>query len=132
MPSGPASCENGCQRRKRTAGRITLKTLVQLHTNVMATLNEHRRSQCRWEQLVEEGVHMERVIEAYNSEDRQIAGFKEYKHMTQSIIFAQWVWFTWIRPIFCKVLSLFSGVMSILVVLGEITLFIDYPVGALY
>ena len=28
--------------------------------------------------------------------------------------------------------QLFSGVMSILVVLGEITLFIDYPVGALY
>jgi hypothetical protein len=41
----------------------------------------------------------------------------------------EWYWLTKIKPSTMKFLGLFSTFMTILVILGEITLFTDFPVG---
>ena len=41
----------------------------------------------------------------------------------------EWLWHTRICPICCRILSVFCLLFSLLVILGEVTLFIDMPVG---
>lgn len=41
----------------------------------------------------------------------------------------EWLWLTRVKPVLCRGLSLVFSLMSLLVVLGEVTLFIDVPIG---
>lgn len=41
----------------------------------------------------------------------------------------EWLWYTRLEPFFCRILSIVCLVFSLLIILGEVTLFIDIPVG---
>ena len=113
-------------------GQITMKTLIKLHKSLKDTLAEYQRSKFRWEVMIEEALYLEDIITASDSPFKRIVfSFKEPKSgwFSRKTEVVQWFWLTRMKPLLFRVLGVLFVGMSVLVVLGETTLFLDFPVG---
>lgn len=41
----------------------------------------------------------------------------------------EWYWLTKLKPKMMKIIAIFSTFMTVLVILGEVTLFTEFPIG---
>mmetsp|Transcript_25895 Transcript_25895/g.45749 ORF Transcript_25895/g.45749 Transcript_25895/m.45749 type:complete len:439 (+) Transcript_25895:3436-4752(+) len=113
-------------------GEITEDRLVSLHRDLKSTLSEYNRAQCRWEMFIENALALEDVIASYDSPNKKVDSplwVKRLGRFANSVDTIEWYWLTRVRPLICRALSVVCVVLSVLVVLGELTLFIDTPVG---
>ena len=113
-------------------GVITEEKLIDLHKNLKKTLGEYRRSHSSWDMLMDSCIALEEVISSIHNSDMRIEGvmwpskegpFKRFREIFD------WLWYTRLKPLLCRSLGVVFYIMSILVVLGEITLFTDIPIG---
>lgn len=113
-------------------GIITESKLVDLHKNLKKTLSEYRRSHSSWDMLMDSCIMLEDIIASMHSSDKKLKGmmwtpkegpFSRYREILE------WLWYTRAKPMLCRTLAVCFYIMSVLVVLGEITLFTDIPVG---
>jgi hypothetical protein len=115
-------------------GEITLKSLVKLHMELKDTLAEHQRSKYRWENVMEEALALEDIIAAAGSPFRRIAfSFVEPRNgrLAACKDAIEWFWLTKAKPLGFRVLALVFILLSVLIVLGETTLFLQIPIGVL-
>lgn len=110
-------------------GDMNLAVLVNLHRQLIKQLNEYQRCLCSWELLIEETVFLENVLAAYDSKPRTIEGLTERKYLGGVIVKLQWTWYTRLGPLCSRLASVVCVVMGVLVVLGEVSLFIDYSLS---
>lgn len=113
-------------------GVITEKTLIKLHKQLKDTSSEYLRSKYRWEKIINESLELEDVIAASNSPFKCIVySFKDPKagKCARNLEVIEWFWLTKLRPFLYRVLAIVFSIMSILIILGEITLFLDFPIG---
>ncbi|OMJ72452.1 hypothetical protein SteCoe_29108 [Stentor coeruleus] len=113
-------------------GKITLERLVSLHKDLKDTLSEYQRSKYRWDSLIEKAIDLEDIITASDSPFKRIVySFKESKSgcLARLREINEWYWLTRIKPCLFRTLGLLFIIMSILVILGEATLFLEFPIG---
>lgn len=82
--------------------------------------------------FIEQALALEDVLASINSPDKKVDSplwVKRSGRFANGVDTAEWYWLTSLRPLACRVLSIVCFVLSGLVVLGELTLFIDVPVG---
>jgi len=76
--------------------------------------------------------YLQDILYNYNNSEKRISsvfwGRKSGKFLKLRES-AEWYWFTRVYPVLSRVLAILSGVFSFLIVLGEVTLFIDIPVS---
>ena len=113
-------------------GEITEKRVAILHGELKKALSEYARTQARWSAF---------LIKVFKHEDivvnRDNPGYKIVSYLWKSPQgrlqrkreVLEWVWYTRMRPILYRICAVISAVLSLFVVLGEITLFISTPVG---
>lgn len=88
--------------------------------------------QSRWEKLIEEAFKIEDILESKKSGKYYIRStLWQVKSgpFRRFFEFFQWVWFCYLRLIAVRVLALLMVVMTLLILLGESTLFIDTTVS---
>lgn len=113
-------------------GELTLNKLVKLHKDLKDILSEYQRSKYRWDAMVDEAIDLEDIITASDSPFRRIVfSFKDCKtgFLARAREVVEWYWLTKAKPLLYRTLALGFIVMSILVVLGETTLFLEFPIG---
>ncbi|CAG9331206.1 LMBRD2_4 [Blepharisma stoltei] len=113
-------------------GNLSEQRLAELHQDLKKTISELERTKFRYNQLIEEAILLEDIAQSYNSTQRKIISAILPQRTgkcvrTQELI--GWIWLTRVKPIFCRLLGILFGIMSILIVLGESTLFIQNPIG---
>jgi hypothetical protein len=111
-------------------GVVTEKTLVDLHSSLKIALVEYKRSKCEWSKCVQEILTAEDILKSENSPTRRI-NFLLLDRSDSSRLFQylEWAYYIKIRPVLCQFLSMFFALMSILVILGECTMFTSLPIG---
>lgn len=113
-------------------GLITEEKLIDLHKNLKKTLAEYRRSSSTWEVLMDSCIMLEDIITSIHSSDKKLTGITWTPKVGPFIRLreiTEWLWYTRVKPLVCRSLAVCFGIMSVLVVLGEITLFTDIPIG---
>ena len=117
---------------KSQLGIINEKTLVQLHKDLKGNLSEYNRSKYRWDDYLDKALELEDVISASGSPFMRIAfSFKEPRTgvFARKIEVVEWFWLTSMRPVLFRILGVVFTVLSVLIVLGESTLFLNEPIG---
>ena len=112
-----------------TLGDMSESRLIALHTELKTALNDYHRSQCQWERLKETAFALEDILNCQSSPDRRICSPLWSPPHFPLLSHLQWFWFTRLKPFLSRLFSLFFLVISLLVVLGEATLFIDKPIS---
>ncbi|CAG9312794.1 LMBRD2_1 [Blepharisma stoltei] len=111
---------------------ITYKYLVGVNRDLKKNIAEFGRSESRWEQHLEAAFRLEDIIANKKNSNKWIRSnfwpAKNGKYARFREVF-EWIWYTRLSPILCRLLGLLLSVVSIFVVLGEITLFVDTPIG---
>lgn len=113
-------------------GQITESTLVNLHKSLKDQLSEYQRSKYRFDDYLQRAFDLEDVISASESPFKRIVfSFKESKSgiLARQIEVVEWMWLTRIKPVTYRILGLVFLFLSVLVILGECTLFIETPLA---
>lgn len=113
-------------------GTITEARLIELHKELKKTLSEYQRSHFRWDVLVEESILLEDVINSYHSQEQVVKSIVLSKRVGNFVMQREkmeWMWLTRIKPFLCRILGIFFTMMSILIIIGETTLFLTAPIG---
>jgi len=112
-------------------GEVTMSRLVSLHKDLKKTLSEYHRSKCRLEQHLEEIFTLEDIVNSLNNSEERIVYSSQSRNskLTFLVQRLEWYWFTYIRSKVCKACAVVFTVLSVLVVLGEVTLFMSAPIG---
>lgn len=116
----------------KSAGPIVEGTLVTLHQNLKAALAEYKRTKIEWSNIIRLCVYLEDLVIAQTSPLRRIVfSFTENEKSCcpRNKEFFAWFWMIRLRPLVLKVLSILAWMLSILIILGECTLFINLPIG---
>lgn len=82
--------------------------------------------------LTSRALALEDVLASYNSPNYKVESplwIKRTGRFGSFKNFTEWLWLTRVKPVSCRALAIVLALMSCLVVLGEITLFIEAPVG---
>lgn len=82
--------------------------------------------------LVSQALALEDVLLSYNNVNKQVDSAlwkKRTGRCARLLSTLEWFWLTRAKPVSCRVVAVVFAAMSLLVVLGEITLFINVPVG---
>jgi hypothetical protein len=82
--------------------------------------------------LVDKYIKLEDIIASKYNEDRRISHIFKAPREGRSGRFldvSEWLWECWVSPIFCRIAAVVLAVMGCFVVLGELTLFVEAPVG---
>mmetsp|Transcript_9486 Transcript_9486/g.18310 ORF Transcript_9486/g.18310 Transcript_9486/m.18310 type:complete len:552 (-) Transcript_9486:1781-3436(-) len=112
---------------------IDRKKIVQIHCDFIKANDELRRSKCRWHMVVDRYIKLEDIIASKdNYEEKRINyTFKPHREGKWGKFRdnVEWLWQCWVSPVCCRILAVILALFSCFVVLGEITLFVDAPVG---
>lgn len=82
--------------------------------------------------VVEKYIDLEDVIASKRNPDKIITHtFKspregKWGHFRDRV---EWLWECWVSPVFCRIFAVILALFSCFVVLGELTLFVEAPVG---
>jgi hypothetical protein len=113
-------------------GQITESTLVELHKSLKSHLSEYQRSKYRFDESLQKAFDLEDVISASESPFKRVAfSFQSSRSgvLARQIEVVEWFWLTRAKPVLFKVLAIVFFVLSVLVIVGECTIFLDTPVG---
>lgn len=113
-------------------GNITEDTLVKLHKEIKVNLSEYNRSKYRFDNNIDKALELEDIISASESPFKRIVfSFKEPRTgmLARKLEVVEWFWLTSMKPILFRVLGVIFSILSILVILGECTLFLEEPIG---
>ena len=117
---------------QETLGEITEKRLAILHAQLKKALTEYSRTQARWSSFLMKVFRHEDIVVNHDNPGYKIVSYlwkSPQGRLQRKREVLEWVWFTRIRPVLYRICALISAVLSLFVVLGEITLFISTPVG---
>jgi hypothetical protein len=113
-------------------GAVTEKRLVEVHRELKNSLGEYRRTKCEWNKLVRETIYYEDIVEGEGSVFRRVVFSvekTERKRLVACRERAEWYWLIRIKPFLCKILAGILGMASLIVLVGETTLFINSPIS---
>jgi hypothetical protein len=82
--------------------------------------------------LVDQYIQLEDVIASKHNDDRRVTHtFKAPREGRWGRFrdVSEWLWKCWVSPVFCRVAAVVLALMGCFVVLGELTLFVEAPVG---
>lgn len=82
--------------------------------------------------LIDRALALEDVLASFNSPNKAVESTLKAKRTGRfgsQIDTLEWYWLTTLKPILCRALAVVLSLMSALVVFGEITLFIEAPIG---
>jgi LMBR1-like membrane protein len=110
----------------------TSQSLVKFHADIKQAIVDYKRTKFEWNELVKQCIYLEDIIESANSPFKRIVFTvrKErvmcFRNTREAI---EWYWLVSLKPLLYKFVSMVLSLGSVLVILGEATLFIDIPVG---
>ena len=113
-------------------GLVTKETLVRLHKEIKNALASYKITKYELNEVILQTIFLEDILVAKDSPFKRIAftiKSEERKCMARTIEILEWYWYLTIKPLLCKIVSMLLWNMSILIILGESTLFIGFPVG---
>lgn len=113
-------------------GEITAKRLGLLHAQLKKALAEYSRTQSRWTSFLVKAFKHEDIVLNRDNPGKKIVSYlwkSPQGRFARQREVLEWVWHTRLNPILYRLCALISAILSIFVVLGEITLFIPTPVG---
>lgn len=136
---------NVCRDIEENYGEITMEKLITLNRQMKKGLSEHRRAEARWESLLEKAFLMEDILVSRQSKEKKIRSTfwiektgpinemvevirkKKNEILKISNVFIKlvWYWHVKIKKIVFMVLSVFFGIFSLIVILSEVTLFLQ-------
>ena len=78
--------------------------------------------------LLDQSIAQEDIVNNMENSERVINSvlWKNSKWLSM-----EWLWHCRVKPVCCRITAVFCMIFGILIVLGEITLFIDEPIGLL-
>lgn len=111
---------------------VNQEKLVQINKELKKILSEKERSRHRFNMLLNEAVLLEDIVNSHNSTQRKVISSQIRQRngkfvRTREIV--EWLWLTRIKPMICRIIGILFMFMSILIVLGECTLFTAQPIG---
>ena len=115
-------------------GDMSEKRLINLHMELKTALGDYHRSRCQWDTLKTTAFQLEDVINnKYNPERRILSPLWPGRggRCGRLLEVSEWYWHTRVKPSLSRCMAVLCWGLSLLVVLGESTLFLDQPVGLL-
>ena len=125
-------CGRSYRRADMGLGVITEGTLVKLHTEFKAALTRYRQAKIQMVDCIPKAIYVEDIMAAAKSPFKRIMfslNSGDPKRLPRTREAVRWYWLILIKPALYKMLAVLLFAMSFLVVLGESTLFLNFPVG---
>jgi len=109
-----------------------MSKIIGLHCKIKRGVMDQKRAEMRWEELLEAAFLLEDVIDSRHSIDHKISStFWVSRRGSLGAFYDKlmWFWYVKLRAKVYFVIFLLAMVMSLLVVLGEVTLFTNVANG---
>ncbi|KAF5274003.1 hypothetical protein FQA39_LY01118 [Lamprigera yunnana] len=112
------------------------KSLIRLHKQVIKALQVLQRTETQWNILVEQIFSHEDTLRHFTSMDRRFKPtFAKPKPVILRYIYSptiEWYWKCVVRAYVQKMLAVFAGILSVVVVWSEVTFFNKEPVLSIF
>eukprot|EP00357_Protocruzia_adherens_P032760 CAMPEP_0115037046 /NCGR_PEP_ID=MMETSP0216-20121206/42528_1 /TAXON_ID=223996 /ORGANISM="Protocruzia adherens, Strain Boccale" /LENGTH=608 /DNA_ID=CAMNT_0002417077 /DNA_START=118 /DNA_END=1940 /DNA_ORIENTATION=+ len=109
-------------------GNIDMKALVKLHKKLKVKISEHRRASIHFEEKIALGFRLQDICDSSHESTHRISS-TFWDHRDGNIGYftdiLTWWWYHRVKLIVFRILAIVCGLMSISIVLSEITLFTD-------
>lgn len=111
-------------------GVVTESRLAEFHSNLKVSLVEYKRAKCEWTKCIKDIIEAEDIIKAEHSPNKRIEySLRPNSNRSGFVEYIDWVYTLKVKPVLYKFLSVVFTLLSILVILGETTMFLDFPIG---
>lgn len=109
---------------------VTERTLVRLHQQVIRALQHVNRTNCQWQLLVEQALHLEDVARNMEAGERRLRSPTLLATWCGPTV--EWYWLCRVRGMCLRASALLLGLWSAAVVWSEMTFFIRSPMVSLF
>ncbi|CAD8048081.1 unnamed protein product [Paramecium sonneborni] len=104
----------------------SVEEMMSLYQEIRKNSLEYKRIKAQWKENCKSAYEMEDIIKAINSQDKKIQfSFKKAREgkLAQQLDLLEWYWLCVIKPQLKIIISLIFGILSILVLISEVTIF---------
>ncbi|CAG9330056.1 LMBRD2_3 [Blepharisma stoltei] len=112
-------------------GNLPEKRLSEINYDIKKEIDELERVKYKYNSLIEKAMFLEDITNSYNSTQKKVISYMIPQRGGSYIKvkeFFEWIWLTRFRPIVYRLLGILFAIMSVCVVLEEITIWHNKPI----